>query len=231
VDNVTHTSVTCTRFEVIAKQIGASLTQMASVLEEGVVLQLDSLGEYTVHMMEEVEYLVSELTDAFDEEDETTELKQQLASKDDELTATKQDLAAETAEKNRLQVLVADLEKKIVALEADANPLSSMKKAQLVQLTKDEGMDHLTTGNALTADLIIDYRARQAILAEQGSEEGLKAVEAQLLAAHSTVARLKVACEAFGIPASKAGKSKTKGQLLAGLAFFAYSEQLKEAEA
>ena len=54
----------------------------------------------------------------------------------------------------------------------------------------------------------------------------MSAVEAQLLGLHSTVAKLKIACEAFGIPASKGGKTKNKGQLLAGLTFYTYSEQL-----
>ena len=106
------------------------------------------------------------------------------------------------------------------------DPLDTMKKSELVQVTKDEGMDFITTGNGLTPDMIRDYRARQAIIAEMGDDEGMKAVEAQLLGIHKTVAKIKIASEAFGIPASKGGKNKNKGQLLAGLAFYSYTEQL-----
>jgi len=38
--------------------------------------------------------------------------------------------------------------------------------------------------------------------------------------------QVKIACEAFKISSSANGKSKNRGQLIAGLAFYTYSERL-----
>ena len=59
---------------------------------------------------------------------------------------------------------------------------------------------HLTTGNGLSADAVQLYERRLLAIQTDGTDAGMAAVSAQLLAAHPTVARLKIVCEDRGIP-------------------------------
>ena len=101
-----------------------------------------------------------------------------------------------------------------------------MTPAELKAYVKQNGYLHLTTGNGLTADAVQMYERRLQAITADGDDDDMAAVSAQLLAAHPTVARLKIACEDRGIPASRGGKSKNKAKLLESVTFFEYSDAL-----
>ena len=125
---------------------------------------------------------------------------------------------------------IVELTARIAALEADVpDPLQAMTSAELKAYVKQNGYLHLTTGNGLSADAVQLYERRLLAIQTDGTDAGMAAVSAQLLAAHPTVARLKIVCEDRGIPASRGGKSKNKAALLESVAFFAYSDALMTA--
>ena len=105
---------------------------------------------------------------------------------------------------------IVELTARIAALEADVpDPLQAMTSAELKAYVKQNGYLHLTTGNGLSADAVQLYERRLLAIQTDGTDAGMAAVSAQLLAAHPTVARLKIVCEDRGIPVNFTSNPRT----------------------